>query len=733
MHDQVPASSGHGPATRARSDLVARYAAGLMRGAPPAMPDFIPPMLARAGGSPFDDPAWLFELKWDGYRVQAHVRDGIVRLWTRRRNDAALYFPELTGRPDWLDAREAIVDGEVVALDEEGRPSFELLQVRAAERGSRVPRSGGAARTSAKAGAARGAGPTSAPIVFQAFDLLWLDGRSLLDLPLEERKARLREVVHDGPLVRYAAHIVGDGRAFFGAAAERGLEGVVAKRRDGRYEPGQRSGSWLKIKARREQEFVVIGWEPGQGSHEELGALLLGVHDKDGRLRFAGEVGSGIDGRTRGSLVGAFRTLTREDAAVDPPPPVRSARWVEPRIVIRVEFAEWTRDGLIRQSTFKGIDLDADPAKVVREPLGSALEGARRKVREGSAARSAAPDPRDPVTALDRPGSSDAPPARDAAVAETAAPDRVSAEELAALDRLGRQGHWQVGGHEVHLTNLDKMLFPEVGLTKRDLVRYYVTVAPVLLPYLRDRGLTLDRWPDGPDGPHFWNKEVPAYTPAWVQRWRFEATVASQSHTYIVADRVATLAFLANQAAIDLHPWTSTTPSPDRPSWALIDIDPGPRTTWPEVLALARLYRTALEHLGVRGYPKVTGKRGVHVYLPLEPRYSFRDTSAWVEQLSRAVGSQLPDLVSWEWSVAGREGRARLDYTQNAHNKTLAAPYAVRPTPTASVSAPISWEELDDPELRPDRWTIRTMADRITEQGDLFAGALLFDQVLPSL
>jgi DNA ligase D len=698
------------------------------------MPDFIPPMLARAGGSPFDDPDWLFELKWDGYRVQAHVRDGVVRLWTRRRNDAALYFPELTGRPDWLDAREAIVDGEVVALDPEGRPSFELLQERAAERGSRAPRSGGASGAATTAGAARSSGATRAPIVFQVFDLLWLDGRSLLDLPLKARKARLREVVRDGPLVRYAAHIVGDGRAFFAAAAERGLEGVVAKRRDGRYTPGQRPDSWLKIKARREQEFVVVGWEPGQGSHRELGALLLGVHGKDGRLRFAGEVGSGIDGRTRSSLVSAFRSLARDEPAVEPPPPVRSARWLEPRIVVRVEFAEWTRDELIRQSTFKGIDPDADPAKVVHEPLGSALDGARRKARRGPTGNRASTDPRAPVTPVDRPRSTEPHvPDVPAPDAEAAAIDRASAEELAALDRLARQGHWQVGGHEVHLTNLDKMLFPDVGLTKRDLVRYYVTVAPVLLPYLRDRGLTLDRWPDGPAGPHFWNKEVPAYTPAWVERWRFEAAMASQSHTYIVADRAATLAFLANQAAIDLHPWTSTTSAPDRPSWALIDIDPGPRTTWPEVLALARLYRTALGHLGVRGYPKVTGKRGLHVYLPVEPRYSFRDTSAWVEQLSRAVGAQLPDLVSWEWSVAGREGRARLDYTQNAHNKTLAAPYAVRPTATASVSAPIRWEELDDPELRPDRWTIQTMADRIAEQGDLFAGALRFDQTLPPL
>jgi bifunctional non-homologous end joining protein LigD len=298
---------------------------------------------------------------------------------------------------------------------------------------------------------------------------------------------------------------------------------------------------------------------------------------------------------------------------------------------------------------------------------------------------------------------------------------------------MGAAGRWSVGGHEVSLTNLDKVLFPEAGLTKRDLVRYDVTMAPVLLPYLRDRGLTLTRYPNGTSGPHFWEKEVPSHAPPWLARWHYESQNPEDSHTYAVADRVAALAFLANQAAIELHPWTSRTEAPHRPTYALIDIDPGPKTTWEEVLVLARLYRTALGHLGVRGCPKVTGKRGIQVWVPVEPRYSFQETAGWVEQLSRAVGSTVPELISWEWSVRDRRGRARLDYTQNASNKTLVAPYSVRPVGTAPVSAPIRWDELDDPELRPDRWTMLTMPARLAEQGDLFAGALQQDQVLPSL
>jgi bifunctional non-homologous end joining protein LigD len=702
-----------------------------------AQPDFIPPMLASAAAEPFSDPAWLFELKWDGYRVEAVVRDGRVRLWTRNHKDAAGYFPDLAGPPDWLAAGEAILDGEVVALDEAGRPRFSLLQERTGLRRFEAGRgAAGAAAAHGRGGSAVGGAP--APLAYQVFDLLWLDGHSLLDEPLEARKARLREVLRDHPLVRYAAHIEAEGVPFFEAAATQGLEGIVAKRRASRYEPGRRSRAWLKLKARREQEFVVGGWEPGEGAARELGALLLGVHE-NGALRFVGEVGSGFSDATRRDLASRLASLRRDHASFADPPATRTARWVEPRLVVRVEFSDWTHDGLARQAVYKGLEIGKDPSEVVREPE-PAL--ARSQAARREHALQAAPSP--PV----RPASpavqkvTPALPARTSPAAPRTPPspagreqpvESATAQELAALDELGNAGTWSVGGHEVALTNLDKVLFPEVGLTKRDLVRYYVGVAPVLLPYLRDRGLSLDRWPDGPGGIHFWHKEIPAHAPAWLERWHYESPEPDQSHTYVVADRAAALAFLANQAAIDLHPWTSRRDVPERPTYALIDIDPGRLTTFEEVLVMARLYRTALAHLGVRGYPKLTGKRGLQVWVPVEPRYGFRETAAWVEQLSRAVGAQVPELVSWAWSVAERRGKARLDYTQNAINKTLVAPYAVRPLPEAPVSAPITWEELDDPELRPGRWTLTSMPARLAERGDLFAGALRYDQVLPPL
>jgi len=317
---------------------------------------------------------------------------------------------------------------------------------------------------------------------------------------------------------------------------------------------------------------------------------------------------------------------------------------------------------------------------------------------------------------------------------------------LAALAAMGSAGTWRIDGQEIALTNLDKMLFPparradgtptgEAPITKRELIAYFARIGPTMLPHLAGRALNLNRFPNGVGGPSFWQKDLPATAPAWLTRWREpwpDERDDRRPNTHLVADRIATLCWLGNQAAFEVHAWTSRIEAPDRPTFALVDIDPGDRTTWEETLTLARLYRTALDHLGVRGFPKVTGKRGIQVWIPIAPRYSFAETSAWVEGMSRAVGAMVPDLVSWEWAVEARKGRARLDYTQNASIKTLVAPYAVRPAPGAPVSAPIAWDELDDPELRPDRWTIRSMVARVAERGDLFAGALTSPQAAPA-
>ncbi len=410
--------------------------------------------------------------------------------------------------------------------------------------------------------------------------------------------------------------------------------------------------------------------------------------------------------------------LRRPEPAFADPPRMPEAHWVEPRLVIRVEFAEWTTDGLVRQAAYKGLELDHDPTTVTRErPVRDARAAAERDARRGAEhdAPASSRRPRPPGT-----------PHPDFAPA--------TPEELAALEAMpARGGRWEVSGRTVSLTHLDRVLFPAAGLTKRALIGYYATIAPILLPYLAGRALNLSRWPEGVDGPHFWQKEIPHWAPSWVGRRFIAGHTAEDSHTYVVADSVATLAWLANQAAIEVHPWTSLADAPGRPTYALIDIDPGELTAWEDTLLLARLYRDALRHLGVTGYPKTTGRRGIQVWIPVRPVYTFDQTRDWVERVSRAVAASVPELVSWQWEKSARGGLARLDYTQNAVNKTLVGPYVVRARPNASVSAPISWDELDDPELRPDRWTIETIGERLAARGDLFRGVLGEGQELPRL
>jgi bifunctional non-homologous end joining protein LigD len=308
---------------------------------------------------------------------------------------------------------------------------------------------------------------------------------------------------------------------------------------------------------------------------------------------------------------------------------------------------------------------------------------------------------------------------------------------LAALDALGASGTWAIFGRELRVTNLDKELFPARGrerpITKRELLHYAAQIAPTLVPYLTRRPLNMHRYPGGAQTKGFWHKEIPSHAPDWLPRWDNPGADTDETRTYLVVDEPAALVWVANFGALEWHAWTSRIDAPRQPTYALIDLDPGADTTWKDLLVLARLHRTAFEHLGVAARAKVTGRRGIQIWVPIAPGPSFDETRSWVERLSKSVGAVVPELVSWKWQVQERGGLARLDYTQNAINKTLVAPYSPRPASGAPVSAPIEWDELDDPALRPDRFTIRTVLARIAERGDLFEDVLRGTQRLPPL
>jgi len=338
----------------------------------------------------------------------------------------------------------------------------------------------------------------------------------------------------------------------------------------------------------------------------------------------------------------------------------------------------------------------------------------------------------------DRLWRSDLPAARASQLLKPSAVDGPTDDELLALDRMKpAAGRWAVFGRELRVTNLDKILFParadEDPVTKRDLVRYAAQIAPVALPYLAQRPLNMHRYPNGAQAKGFWHKELPKHAPEWIPRWDNPEAGPDESRTYLVVDEPAALVWAANFGALEWHAWTSLVTGPHRPTYALIDLDPGETTSWAELLMLARLHRTALEHLGVIGRPKLTGRRGIQIWIPVSGNLDFDETRSWVEKLSKTIGQVVPELVSWRWQVNDRKGLARLDYTQNAINKTLVAPYSPRATPGAPVSAPIEWDELDDPELAPDRFSIRNILPRIADRGDLFRAVRDTHQVLPTL
>ena len=703
------------------------------------MPKSLDPMKAQLIDEPFDNDRWLFEVKWDGIRLISFIDEGKVSLQTRAGRIVDAEYPQLQAISRLVNARQAVLDGEVVVLDDEGRPSFQLLQNRGTE-----PR----------------------PMQYVVFDILYFDGQRLFKVPLEDRKRLLRDVVRDSGVLKYSDHVLGQGKAFFKAAQQKRLEGIVAKLRDSPYQPGVRSSAWLKIKAILQQEVVIGGFTAPRASRKYFGALLVGVYD-DGKLVYTGHVGGGFDEKTLAEIYKVMKPLIVKQSPFSGPPPHanETPTWVRPEVVAEVKFAEWTRDGVMRQPVFLGLRDDVYPRDVHREqPRDADRESARGEAAAKPAARKPAaksarakspatatakvarrtstakrtmvasvrsPAPRPAATTTDVP---DTPLSKAAARIAKQLGTKIhgaTAAELKALDAIPKEGNWEIGGRSVHLTNLDKLLFPEDRYSKRDLIRYYVQVGPVMIPYFSRRPLSMNPHPDGIHGKSYWVKDKPDYAPEWIPTFRYQDQKSLKD--WILIEEVATLAWLANHAVIDMHPWYSRVDKPEYPDWSVVDLDPAEGATFKDVIAVAKVVKSALDHLQLKALLKTTGQSGLHVYIPVERRYTLDESRGFVAKLAHTIAELMPDKVTEVWEVKRRTGKIRIDYTQNVINKTLAGPYSVRPAIRAPVSTPIAWKELDDPRLRPDKWTIKTLGDRLLEVGDLFHDALTLKQRLPAI
>jgi bifunctional non-homologous end joining protein LigD len=637
----------------------------------------IEPMLAITADEPFDSPQFTYEAKWDGVRTLAFVDGGEVRLQTRNLLDCTKQYPEAHGVAEALTGGyQAILDGEVVALDEKGVPSFQRLQPRMHLRDesavSRLRR--------------------SVPVIYEVFDVLYLDGEDLTRQPLRERRRRLEAALQPMGAIRLSEGFPGSGVALFKAVQEQGLEGIVAKRLDAPYVSG-RSAAWVKVKAFKTMDCVIGGWTEGQGGrHSTLGALIVGVY-RDGKLMPVGHVGSGFDDRTLRDLLVTLKEHQSPESPFAVAPRVNQpATWCFPDLVCEVRYVELTRDGTLRSPTYLGLRSDIDPKDSTGQEIAASAKEAQRKAER--AARTEAPAEVTPVTKERTP-----------AVIE-------------------------VDGHQIKLTNLEKVLFPEDGYTKADLITYYTEVSTYLVPVIRDRPLTLKPFPDGISGQSFYQKDKPSFTPRWIKSWTDRAADREGGIDYVLGNDLATLIWMANYTAIEIHPWLSRIDKPDHPDFAIVDLDPSTGATWAQVKETALIVRDLLHGLDLEGFPKTTGSRGIHVLVPIARRYTFDESRGFVERIGKAAREKAPTLVTLTFAKKERRG-IYIDYLQNVRGKTTAGPYSVRPIKRAPVSAPLRWDEVAALG-RPDAFTMANMSERLAKVGDLLAPALKLPQKLPT-
>ena len=653
---------GWDPESDLRSVLPSHADASAIPGATEAdLPSSMVPMLATLSKSLPVGPDWVFEPKWDGVRAVCFIRDGGVTLISRTGRKMDQQYTELADLPSFVSAETAILDGEIVALDANGRPSFGQLQSRIGSTQSRK-----LAETN--------------PVTLFAFDLLYLNGYDLRPATLLDRKALLKGILKNSTLVRYSDHFT-NGEELLEAARANQLEGVVAKRGGSRYE-SKRSTDWLKVKISSEQDLLICGFTKGE--REPFGALVLG-HYQNGKLVFAGNVGTGFTQKTLDVVHSVLKPLiTKKSSLAEIPKIPEPIIWVEPKIVCSVKYMEWTKDGRLRAPVFLGLHDDVDPADCTH------------------------------------PASIDAP-------AETKSASSEAPSQL--LDGKRVEESLTVSNRTLKFTNLDKVFYPKEGYTKRDILNYYHAVAPLILPHLKDRPLSLKRYPDGIEGEYFFQKNAALGTPAWMRSHLIDSEHRGEPIKFLFADDEASLLYLANLGCIDQNPWMSRIQSLDLPDFMLIDLDPV-SCTFDRIVEAAILVKKLLDSLGLQGFPKTTGGDGLHVYVPLDPIYSYEQVRSFTEILARMAAAERPELFTTPRTVSQREkGKVYFDYLQIAEGKTIAAPYVLRAYPGAPAATPLRWNEVT-PSLTPDKFTLATVLDRFSRVGDLFSPVLNLHQKL---
>lgn len=603
------------------------------------MPAMVKPMLATLVDEPFNGKDWLYEIKWDGYRVLSMLQEGKVKLFSRSGQNFNSQFPSIVEELEKLSI-EAWLDGEIVVLNEKGLPSFQMLQNYGRH--------------------AKG------NLVYYVFDILYLNGKDLKSLPLLERKEILKSVLPENhPAIWYCDHISNKGIAFFKQAAKKGLEGIIAKRIESHYLEGKRSKSWLKIKTHLRQEAIICGFTSPKGSREYFGSLLLGVYENK-VLTYVGHTGTGFDRRMLSNIYARLSPLIQPNCPFKNIPKNRAAvTWVKPELVCEVSFAEWTGDGHMRQAVFIDFREDKKPQEIAREKELSVSQATKNEKK----------------------------------TAPKKSPKKTSQKS------------------ELELTNLDKVFWPKEKYTKGDLIDYYRQVAPLILPYLKDRPESLRRYPNGIEKEGFFQKDA-SYPPEWMKTFRIHHHHENRDVNYYVVENEKGLLYLANLGCIDFNPFLSRIDSLEYPDYLVLDLDPED-ISFDKVVEVALTIHEVLEKWEIPSVCKTSGKRGMHIYIPLGAKYKYEESVNFGKLIAYIVHKMLPDITSVERSPKDRQKKVYLDYLQNNFGQTVVAPYSVRATPGATVSTPLKWSEVK-PGISPQDFTIQTVLPRFKKTGDLF-------------
>jgi bifunctional non-homologous end joining protein LigD len=652
------------------------------KGSKSKIPTGMKPMLATLVDEPFDDPDWQYEVKWDGYRALAFLNNGEVELLSRNNKSFNEKFYPIY---DLLKTYEmnAVFDGEILVLNDKGISNFGDLQNWRSE--------------------------ADGELVFYVFDIIWYDGKDLKELPLHQRQEILAKVLPDNDdRIRLSKVFDASGIDFYRAAERMGLEGIIAKKKDSTYSANFRSKEWLKIKVHKRQEVIIAGYTKNEDTSKQFSSLLLGVY-VDNALQYVGKVGTGFSVKVQKEMMEQFEPLVIKESPFDeipdvnkpsrfrPNPPKAKATWLKPELVCEVAFTEVTSDGVFRHPSFQGMRIDKKAKEVVREvaaPTQDLVDKVEEVVAEAETESKA----------------------HDAAIV----PPKGKTKKTLLNPKEETQVR-KVNGQELKFTHLSKLYWPEDKISKREMFNYYYQIAEYILPYLKDRPMSLNRYPGGIHAKSFYQKNVKDTAPDWAQTFPYK-TSDGEEKEYLVGKDEATLLWMATLGCIEMNPWFSRTSSPDSPDYCVVDLDPD-KQTFDQVVEAANAVKEVLDAIDVPSYCKTSGSTGIHIYIPLAAKYDYDQSQLFAKIIVSIVNKQIPDFTSLERMIANRKGKMYLDFLQNRPGATIAGPYSLRPKPGATVSTPLHWDEVKKG-LKMEDFNIRNAVERVRSEGDLFKGVL---------